>query len=107
MRPLRKGHGLLRTVAFRRLALKLLAFRVVLEHLVVNFVQLRCFKIDARFVFAFFPKKSREAEPQQQSNDHFRPWRVHKRFQAHVCILYTYIKLRILLGGRLQHVDLV
>jgi hypothetical protein len=71
---LRKGDGLLRSVALRRHALKLEAFRVVFEHLVVDFVECRCFKIDARLVFALFPKKCGETKPQQQSNDHFRSW---------------------------------
>jgi hypothetical protein len=79
--------------------LKLEAFRVVFEHLVVDFVECRCFKIDARLVFALFPKKCGETKPQQQSNDHFRSWRVHERFQAHVYVTY---KLKNIKGPPLE-----
>jgi hypothetical protein len=58
-----KGHGLLGSVAFRRPALKFVAFRVVFEHLVVDFVERWCFKIDARLVLALFPKKCGKTKP--------------------------------------------
>jgi hypothetical protein len=65
-------------------------FGVVLEDFPVDFTHGGGFELDARLVFALFPKKSGEAEADEDDDDYFSPVRVQHFFQPHKTVFYYF-----------------